>query len=352
MGGAILFVCALAAAMIVGTFVFAYASHCFFTVVEHTAAGNDEVVWPGGPFFDWLWEAVYILWLVGLWLGPVALIVRIAGGRSSILFAAAALVWMLFPISLLSTMSASSRWVVLSPRLVARLLGQRFESLGLFYLHSGPILAASAALLYLTFFRTGGLLFLPMAAVGLAAGLLIYARQIGRLAHLVQYTRDRSAISARRQPRRLTQVRAAARDPWTTETNRPRQPSELPPVMTPFDGPITGYDLRLDDRLAPEAPASPSKRPVDLDDVPYELQGSPNAPPPRGPMPKQWTEPSEYEIALARGGKAPEPPANPWAIGIYTFPLYQRSLPHLAALTGGLMFLGLLIQMMIEFRPE
>src|SRR5438045_1205246 len=163
MGGAILFVVMLAAIMIVGTFVFAYASHCFFTVVEQTSAGNDEVVWPNEPMYDWLWEAVYMLWLTALWLGPIVLAMRAVsaaragtGAASQTLLASAALVWLFFPITLLSSMSAPSRWMLLSPRLLSRLLGQRVGSLLLFYVHSGPILAAAAAMIYLTFFTAIG----------------------------------------------------------------------------------------------------------------------------------------------------------------------------------------------------
>jgi hypothetical protein len=355
MGGAILFVCTLAATMIVGTFVFAYASHCFFTVVEHTSAGNDEVVWPDGPFYDWLWEAVYMFWLTALWMGPIALAMRAAtAGSASVLFVSAALVWLFFPITLLSSMSASSRWMVFSPKLVSRLVGQRFGSLALFYLHSGPILAAGAALMYLTFFMSGGIWFLVVTATGIAVALVIYARQLGRLAHLVEHTRGREPVTAKPKPRRRPRVRARVQDPWSEsgDDGRPRQPSELPPVMSPSEGPITGYDVRYDDRPVPEAAALPRKRPIDLDDVPYDLVGSATAAPARGPMPKEWANPSEYEMALARGGEAPPPPAHPWAVGVYNFPLYQRTLPPLVALAGGLTLLGFLNQMLIVFSPK
>ena len=199
MGGAILFVVFLAATMIVGTFVFAYASHCFFTIVEYTSAGNDEVVWPNEPFFDWLWEAVYMLWLVGLFLGPIALTLRAASeGSATILFTCAAFVWLLFPITLLSSMSASSRWLIVSPQLLSRLFAQRFGSLMLFYLHSGPVLAAVAAMGYLTFFTANGIWLLVLTAAGSAALTFIYARQLGRLAHLVEHTRGPAASSPNR----------------------------------------------------------------------------------------------------------------------------------------------------------
>jgi hypothetical protein len=352
MGAGIFFVLCIAAAMIVGTYVFAYASHCFFTVVEQTSAGNDEIVWPDGPFYDWLWEAVYMLWLIGLWLGPIVLALRAAtAGSARVLLISAALVWLFFPITMLSSMSATSRWVVLSPRLVSRLLGQRFGSLAMFYFHSGPVLAATAAMTYLTFFTSGGILFLLISGAGLAAALMIYGRQVGRLAHLIEHTdgREPAPVKQRRRPR----MRARVYDPWSdADENRPRQPSELPPVMSPSEGPITGYDVRYDDRPRPEPPAPPSKRPIDLDDVPYDLVGSPNVAPDRGPMPKEWAKLSDYEMALAIGGTAPPPPANTWTVGVYNFPLYQRTLLPLVALTGGFTFLGLLIIALIALKPE
>ncbi|HEX4592430.1 MAG TPA: hypothetical protein VH120_21045, partial [Gemmataceae bacterium] len=234
MGAAIFFVLTLVATMIVGTYVFAYAAHCFFTVVEQTAAGNDEVVRDTGPYIDWLWQVVHILWLTGLWLGPIVLAVNSGlAGHTAALIVSATLVWLLFPITLLSSMSAASRWVIFSPRLVSRLLGQRSGSLFLFYLHSGPVLAAAAALLYWTFFTPNGIGLLLVTAAGMAALLLIYARQLGRLAHLIEHTRAPVPRPVRRPSPRMTQVRAAAYDPWSQEQNRPLQPSELPPVLSP-----------------------------------------------------------------------------------------------------------------------
>src|SRR5947209_16283376 len=106
----IVFVPLLAAAAVLGGAVFAYAAHCFLTVVEQTAAGNDEVVWPNDPMYDWLWEAVYMLWLTALWLGPVVLVLRAilaahsgAAAASGVMVAAAALTWLVFPVTLLSS---------------------------------------------------------------------------------------------------------------------------------------------------------------------------------------------------------------------------------------------------------
>ncbi len=350
MGGAIFFVLCLATTMIVGTFVFAYAAHCFFTVVEHTSAGNDEIIWPDGPFYDWLWEAVYMLWLVALWLGPIVLALRAATeGSARVLVVSAALFWLFFPLMLLSSMSASSRWMLLSPRLLSRLIGQRSGSLMMFYLHSAPVLAVAAAMMFVTFFLAGGAWFLLLTAGGSAVALMIYARQLGRLAHFVEHTRAPLTIGPKTEPRRRPRIRARSRDPWS-DGNRPLQPSELPPVLAK-EGPITGYDVRYDDRPAGETPAVRRKRPVDVDDVAFDLQPPPEVASSRPPMPKEWTNPSEYEMALARGGEAPPPPANPWIAGIYNFPLYQRTLPRLVALAGGLAFLGVLIHILIALEP-
>ena len=352
------FVPLLAATTVVGAAIFAYASHCFLTVVEQTSAGNDEVVWPNEPYYDWLWQAVYVLWLTALWLGPIVLALRAAAGAHAgsaaagqVLVSAAALVWLFFPITLLSSMSGSSRWVLLSPRLVSRLVGRRSGSLMLFYLHSGPVLAAAVALTYLTLFVPGGVAFVLGTAAGLAAALLIYARQLGRLAHLVEHTRDHSPALRGMPSRRLRVRSAAAYDPWSGDGNRPRQPRDLPPVMSPLEGPITGYDVNYGDRPIPEPAPPPRRRPIDLDDVPYEAPRFPNVDPPRGPMPANFSEPSEYEMSLARGGIAPPPPDHPWMGGVYNFPFYQETLMPLFKLAGGFAVMGVLIQTLIVFKP-
>jgi hypothetical protein len=238
--------------------------------------------------------------------------------------------------------------------MVARLFGQRIGSLSLFYLHSAPVLAAATVLTHWLFLRPGSAAYILLTAPALAAVLFIYARQLGRLAHLVEHTRGPAERPARVAPRRRPRVRAAAHDPWSgsAEENRPMQPRELPPVMSPLEGPIVGYDVQYGDRPPrPEPPPPPKRRPPDLDDVPYELEGSPNVDPPRGPMPADWAKPSEYEMRLARGGEAPPPPSHPWTVGVYNFPLYQGISVPLVILAAGLGMLRLMIQMLIVFKP-
>src|SRR5437764_794190 len=119
MGSAILFVCLLVVAVVLAILVWVFLSRCIVVVVEETAAGNDNLVWPDEPPLDWLWMAVYVAWLVGIWLVPAFFIARFASHHmdtTSRAWTYAALVlatfWLTFPFSLLSTMSAESRWTI------------------------------------------------------------------------------------------------------------------------------------------------------------------------------------------------------------------------------------------------
>src|SRR5437660_12132789 len=124
---AMMFVCLLVAAVIVGTYVAAYAANCFLTVAEGTAAGNDVVKWPDEPFIDRLWKFVYFGWLIAVWLMPTLLLGRWLLAATTTGFTAragtvagAGGLWLVFPISLLSSMSASSPCFVLSSALPPR----------------------------------------------------------------------------------------------------------------------------------------------------------------------------------------------------------------------------------------
>src|SRR5262245_53170140 len=118
-GMAILFFMYLVAMTIIGVYVAGYAAHSFLTVVEDTAAGNDEVRWPNDPLVDWAWKLFYLGWLMAVWLVPAMIVARLwaAGSPPETAFGktaglVAVLFWALFPITLLSSLSASSRWFV------------------------------------------------------------------------------------------------------------------------------------------------------------------------------------------------------------------------------------------------
>src|SRR5438445_6742303 len=126
-GNAILFFFAGVGIVVVGGFVLSYAAHCFLVVLEGTAAGNDAVVWPDEPMVDWLWKPCYLGWLIAFWFVPAWLILDVfIGGVLQVpvpnyYALLLGVVWLLFPISLFSSLSAHSRLVVMRLALLRRL---------------------------------------------------------------------------------------------------------------------------------------------------------------------------------------------------------------------------------------
>src|SRR5436305_2045747 len=115
-GNALLFFFSAVGATVVGLWVLSYAAHSFLVVLEGTAAGEDEPRWPDEPMFDWVWKFWYLLWLLAFWLVPLWLLIDgvaapVLGvdgvGFYQLLVGA---VWLLFPVSLFSSLSAGSRW--------------------------------------------------------------------------------------------------------------------------------------------------------------------------------------------------------------------------------------------------
>lgn len=349
-GMAILFFMYLVAATILGAYVGAYAAHSFLTVVEDTAAGNDEVRWPHDPLVDWVWKFVYLGWLMATFLVPALIVARwwAAGLRPEVAFAktvgtVAVLFWLFFPITLLSSLSASSRWFVFSPAILPR-FAQRPGAIAMFYLVTAPFMVVGGvslrALLIADIYQ------LPFGAFGLACLLLLYGRLFGRLALILRHTRDPRTRPVPRTVRRgMTLVEAANR------VARPREgviaAADLPPVNAPDEEARIGYDLRLDDVPAQNSiPEPPRPKPIDRDDVPYELADREPAAVHRGPLPERLLNPPEHEMALARRGRLPEPPPRPWIDGIWAFPFYDESRRALVWLSLGLMVSGFLIRQM------
>jgi hypothetical protein len=254
-GVAILFFFAAAGVAIVGLFYLAYAAHCFLVVLESTAAGDDEVVWPDEPMLDWLWKLLYLAGLVSLWLVPVSLFAEVVLGQSlggsvpSFLIAFVGVVWLLLPVSVLSSLSATNRWIILRPALLWELARQG-GAMAVYYGVSGLLMLGAAALVYYAVFRQPALA--PVAAGTVAAVLLVNARLLGRVARLVSYRPAPPAGRAgkgKKRKRRPASVpalapgRAAPLDPPTAEptpshekpsiSGQPNSAEEWFPFMPP-----------------------------------------------------------------------------------------------------------------------
>jgi len=348
---AVLFVLLLVVTVIVGLVVGAYAGHCFLLIVQETAAGNNEIGWPDEPFQDWLWKFPYLVWLSGIWILPAVLLLRVLNPpvpavTPGLWFVVVCvfILWLLFPVSLLSSLSASSRWVVFSPSLLPRLVKLAPVML-YFYGVSGVLLVLGGAAFYAVLGLGWGEL-LPVAAALGSTVLFIYARLLGRVTLVLSRVR----MPAREKPRK-----AKRRPP---PVRKPRAPEPLPakksaPLQTP-EGLVEGYALT--EAEPPSYPPMPSedeqRGPIQTPEGPvdgYEMSGEEPPPRPREPVPRSPR--ADYEEALERRHDVFPPPKRPLLFGVFTFPWHSTTLPAWLLLSLGLLALGGVFQMLILQWP-
>ncbi|MHB1424666.1 MAG: hypothetical protein ACYC3I_15970 [Gemmataceae bacterium] len=376
-GLAICFMLFFVASILVGVYVLAYAARCVLVVVQETGAGQDEIVWPKEPYVDWLGHAVQLIELVGIWLAPAALAARLLrnvwlpdDGALRVLFLSVPGLWLFFPIGLLSSLSAQSRWVPFRWTMFLCFLRVAHAALG-FYVLTALVLSAAIVPWYFALFGGRGLL-LPVAAVVSAAMLFIYARLLGRLAWIIQRlpATERAPAKAnsekQSQPRRKKKRKPSreVQDPWAVseEEERAHEKSKRFPwakeqrsgYKAPSAEEIEGYGIAAEQPAVPETPPEKPARSrfaMSPDEYePYDLRGAAE-PEPSKPQDALFDEQVRQRIA-ERARTQPPPPPHPFFSGVYTFPFYAASSPHWLALTLVFLVEGLLVQMMIEFGSK
>jgi hypothetical protein len=340
---AINFVVLLLAVTVFGAYIVAYAAHVFVTVAQQTAGGLDEVAWPKDPWYDWVGKALHLVWLVVFWVVPLGFVLRVIGPQSlaasATLYvgAPAALFWLLFPLTLLSSFSAGSPWVLLRPEVLARMARCPAGTFG-FYALSAPLCVAGGAALYATLAH-GVFYALP----ALATVLFLYARLVGRYTRLLGRVRIKAAVPKagrpepkKERPRRKKKKKTAqVHDPWAVPEEEPEAGAAKLPVE--------GYGLAEDEPKPQrrEAKKAPRVKGYDV---------SPEMPPARPKeVPLDGTPPVEL-TRTAPEGETPLP-AHPLMSGVFTFPWYPSNLGVWGLLT--LLFLGwaLLYTTMQAVRP-
>src|SRR5947209_2134040 len=120
---AFLFIPLLALTWAFGFALLTISAHYFLVVLEGTAAGNEEVVLPDEPMTDWFGKGFYLAVLGIIWGAP-GVILAWSAGRGSPPLQLALLIgwlWLLFPIGMLSSLCASTRWLPLWPGLFGRM---------------------------------------------------------------------------------------------------------------------------------------------------------------------------------------------------------------------------------------
>jgi hypothetical protein len=390
-GNAILFVVTLLGVTILTLYVMAYAARCLLVVVQGTAIGEDEVTWPDEPLYDWLLGSVHLAFLLLLWLLPIGLVARNLGPVSWLpdefslrfLILAAPGLWLLFPIGLLSSLSATSRWVFFRLTIAGQLL-RLFPSTMLFYLLSAAVAAGAALLWYPALFTAHAWLLFP-AALGGSALLLIYARLLGRLAWLIhRLNPKREKLVVKEAPDVLAAAHRAKKKrkpqpeppppeerrrkskrltPWGKEAEEvegyglaadasspPPQDDDKPPRKRKVK---TAYGTEIDEVEsygvgAPETPTAPTQEelyaPAEADDEEEEKR-DPDDPEPEDEWRKRQT------ARLYERRKPAPPPAWPFFSGVFSTPWRGNSMRAWVWLSCGGLAVGYGLRMLVMLFP-
>jgi hypothetical protein len=381
LGPAMMFISLLLAEGLLGAGVLIYAARCFGVIVEATAAGDDQVTWPDEPMMDWLGRALHLCWLVAFWLVPVAVLLRLLrhfnpeGSPVLFLLAPVLLFWLLFPVSVLSSLSAHSRWVFFRPALVGGLF-RVFPATAAFYFVTALLVGGLAALGWVTFV-SGWFLLIPVLAAGAAAGLFVYARLLGRLGLVLgqieapEVPQTEAPAAERPRPRRPPRKRRPVRgvktvDPWAV----PEPEEETPPEPSSS---VEGYGVAHEESARPAAkPPAEGRRKKKPRPKGYAMSGEEPPPLPETPLDgflPVGEESPDVEGAVrrdrpkdlpARSARREQPTrrpaepalAHPFLQGVYTFPWYPNSLAPWLVVAGGVLGVGLLAQAMLSFWAQ
>ena len=269
---------------------------------------------------------------------------------------ACAIYWLLFPISLLSSLSATSAWVPLQWQLLRRLFRQA-PAATVFYGMSGLLLAGTAWLLSMALF-SNSFFWVPLTAPAGAAVFLIVGRLLGRLAWVVSRTRvpTRKRPSQAKRPRLERKIEIE--DPWNVpeaETT-PASKEEQPIILPGEEKPVEGYGFAEGPPPVPQIQARPMMETVPLANEPpperHSEHGMNAGPHESDDEPVPDKPRSRIEAMLDEDTPPPPPPRYPLWSGVYTFPWYTTTLKAWIWLSLAGMAEGTLFRLMMSVRPD
>src|SRR5579883_140426 len=357
---ALIFIPALVGAVICVFFFFMFAASYYLTILESTASGGREVTWVPEGIIDNFWKPFYFAWLLCLWLGPAYVIGRMLAGRTGVEWLTVAVpvfvAWMLYPVSQLSSLSASSVWIPLHLPVFA-LAGVGFKW--------GFLTKSEWHLLFMG---------VPMMALAL----LLYARFLGRLAFALMFTRDILKRKKKKKPKERTKTANSTatehEEPFPERECEVVQPSEMAPIQTP-DGELAGYDILIADDPPPkkrvkaevvEEPAPrtatppPSRRSTsrdpsrvwteeDEDATPYDTAAAEVVQ--EVPKTAKIAEPTAEEMELLARRDAPKPPRGVWTLELFVFLGQPGTIAAMVVLTGLGTLAGAAVRVARMFNP-
>jgi hypothetical protein len=382
---ALIFVPALAGSVILGFVFLLFAAHYYLTVLEGTAAGAKQIPWIPQPILDNFTKVFYLLWLVGLWAGPAYLIGRAVAPTEPWLKLAVPLVfmWLLYPVSQLSSLSATSIWVPINLDVFTRLLQKPGVTLA-FFLLTLPVVALGGVAFKWAFLTKGEfpLLFLGVPILMVTA--LLYSRMLGRLAFALMFTRNLLKRKKKKKPK----AEVAPRDEQAEEAEVIVQPTDLLPINTP-DGELAGYNVLIaddepkpkkrvkaamaeDPEPAPDAaptpaepePPRPQKRnnrhPLDRartwtdeddDATPYSMNAADGLEPERETLPPELQQPRADEMALLDRSDVVKPPKRVWTAELFAFLPQPGTISALLVMTLTGTLAGVMVRVARAFDP-
>jgi hypothetical protein len=336
----LIFIIVAVAQVVVSFIVFSYAAYSFLETLVGTASGDDEVIWPGDPLPDWIWKLWYMLWIVGIWAVPVYFLLGLFHRLTPAQFAVvlSALLWLIFPMSLLSSLSGPSRWLILR-RSVVRSLLKYSGTLALFYAVTGVIFVVAGGAGYLALF--GELIYwVPVAAACSAIAFLLYARLLGRMALLISL--NPAGVSGGDHPDQPEEAADGLPSQPEVDASEAAQPAAVEPQAVPVTVPtqLDGPSKEPEPLLPVEMPASTSAAPAEAlrsetDAETYSLAPPEATAPPSVPDYAPVQRPAKEEFKLAVSYDVPPPPKWPLWEGVYSFPFYKTSLSALFFLMFG-----------------
>ncbi|HXD85533.1 MAG TPA: hypothetical protein VN641_03505 [Urbifossiella sp.] len=367
--GALIFVPALVGCILFGFLFALFLARSYLNVLQSTGAGAKRVAWIAGPILDSFGDVFYLAWLIGLWLIPALFVGRvIAHGSDQTWLRYAvplAVFWICYPVSQMSSLCGPSIWVPLHPDVFGRLV-RKPHLVGSFLALSSAAIVALGLGFYWTF-AADGMVTLVVGAIVFVVAMLFYARLLGRVAFVLMFTRSVFARKKKKKrdadsfthDREVFSREAESAEPSATDADDDFiQPSELPPIHTPDEGPLHGYNVSFADERKPKkriravaaepavVEAHPDAKPpaaADDDDLMTYVVHQPEVEP-EAVAPREVIKPSEEEMRLLNRDDAPKPPKRIWSPDVFTF-LFQ---PDSMAIAGLLVVLCLLAAGMVR----
>jgi hypothetical protein len=233
-------------------------------------------------------------------------------------------------------------------------------------LSAGALLVLGAGFHWIFFAE--GIVWLFVGSPVFVVGGLLYGRLLGRLAYVLAFTKP---FLARKKKKKRKPAPQPKEDADTEE--RFEQPSELPPIESPDEGPLTGYDVKFDDpprrdpdddrrprqRVlaevaddpddADEPPPRPSRAIDDEDEAPYDVHEPEVQPEERAPSPV--VKPREDEMRLLNRDDAPKPPTRAWSAELFSFLGQPGTIGVITVLSGMCLVVGGMVRLAREFNP-